>query len=89
MSLGATRSRIVVSMLAQSARWILAGAVIGTLASLAATRLLSSLLFGVSARDPLTLLSAIAVLTIVAFIATANPARKAAAIDPMKALRSA
>lgn len=88
MSLGATRSKIVVSMLAQSALWILGGVVVGTLASLAVTRLLSSLLFGVSARDPLTLVSAVVLLTLVAFIATANPARKAAAVDPMKALRT-
>jgi hypothetical protein len=56
MSLGATRARIAGLMLAHSAKWTLAGAAIGVLASLATMRLLSSLLFRVSAHDPLTLI---------------------------------
>ncbi len=87
MSLGATPLRIAWSMLGEAAQWALSGAATGALAATVTTRLLSSLLFGVSARDPLTLAGSIALLLVVAMLATANPARKAAAIDPMIALR--
>jgi ABC-type antimicrobial peptide transport system permease subunit len=88
MSVGATPSRIAGLMLAHSVKWTLAGAVVGILGSLAATRLLSSLLFRVSAHDPVTLIAAIACLFFVALVATAHPALKAAAVDPMTALRN-
>ncbi len=88
MSLGARPSEIARLMLTQSAKWTVAGAVIGVVASLATTRLLSSLLFRVSARDPLTLITTVTCLFFVALLATANPARKAASVDPMTALRN-
>ncbi|MFZ0594718.1 MAG: ABC transporter permease [Bryobacteraceae bacterium] len=88
MSLGATPAEIAGLMITYSAKWTLAGAVIGVLASLAITRLLSSLLFHVSARDPLTLMAAIACLFLTALLAAANPARKAASVDPLTALRN-
>lgn len=87
MSLGATPSEIARLMLVHSAKWTLAGAAIGLAAALVTTRLLSSLLFRVSARDPLTLIVTIACLLFVALLATANPVRKAAGVDPMSALR--
>ncbi len=88
MSLGATRAGIARLMLAHSAKWTLAGAAIGVLASLATMRLLSSLLFRVSARDTFTIAVSVFCLLFAALLATANPARKAAAVDPMTALRS-
>ncbi len=88
MSLGATPLEIARLLLARSAQWTLAGAAFGVLASLATTRLLSSLLFRVSAHDPLVLIAAIVSLLFVALLATANPIRRAASIDPMTALRN-
>ncbi len=87
MSVGATPGGVARMILAYSAKWTLAGAALGILGSLSATRLLSSLLFRVSARDPSTLSIAVICLTLVALLATVHPARKAAAVDPMTALR--
>lgn len=87
MALGATRAEIAQLMLAHSAKWTLTGVGLGMLLSLAATRLLSSLLFRVSAQDPLTLVATASCLFVVALVATANPALKAAAVDPIAALR--
>lgn len=63
------------------------GLALGLAAALALTRFLSSLLFGVEAQDPATLLAAILALGAVALLATYLPARRAAAVDPMIALR--
>jgi putative ABC transport system permease protein len=60
---------------------------LGFAGSLGITRLLSSLLFGVGARDPLTMLSTAAILALVAFLACYMPARRAAQVDPLAALR--
>ncbi len=88
MAVGATPSDIAAVVLKQSAAWTFAGAMAGVLLTLGATRLLSSFLFGVSARDPLTLVTAVAVLLTVALAASANPARRAARVDPATALRN-
>ncbi len=88
MSVGATPPQIAGLVLSQSGKWACVGAALGVLGALAATRVLSSLLFEVSPRDPLTLSGAIGVLLLIALIATLNPARKAAAVDPMTALRN-
>ncbi len=88
MALGAKRSDIARLVLTHSAKWTLTGAAVGIVASLAITRLLSSLLFRVSARDPVTLIITVACLFLAALLATANPVRKAGAIDPMTALRN-
>jgi putative ABC transport system permease protein len=63
------------------------GVVLGVAGSLAAGRALVSLLFGVGARDLLTLTTTAVLLIIVALLATYIPARRAARVDPMVALR--
>jgi ABC-type lipoprotein release transport system permease subunit len=55
---------------------------------LIATRLIGSLLFGISATDPMTFSSMAAFLLVVALIASLIPARRAAAVDPMRVLRN-
>jgi ABC-type antimicrobial peptide transport system permease subunit len=88
MSLGATPVEIARLMLSYSAKWTTAGGAVGVLASLGATRLLSSLLFRVSPRDPITLAGAALCLFVVALVATIGPALRAARIDPAIALRN-
>jgi putative ABC transport system permease protein len=88
MSLGATPAKIASLLLGYSVKWTVTGAAIGILAALATTHLLSSLLFHVSARDPFTLVITLACLFLVATLAAANPARKAASVDPVTALRN-
>ena len=63
------------------------GAVAGTLGALGLTELLTSLLYGVSTKDPLTFSAVPVVLMAVAFIACAVPARAATRVDPIRALR--
>ncbi|MFY9555381.1 MAG: FtsX-like permease family protein, partial [Blastocatellia bacterium] len=63
------------------------GVCVGLGAALALTRLLSSLLYGVSAADPATFVAISLALSCVAMLASYIPARKAARIDPMEALR--
>ncbi len=87
MALGAERREILQLILGTGGRLALAGAAVGLLAALAVTRLMVSLLYQVSATDPLTLASVSALLIIVALMASYIPARRAARVDPMVALR--
>ena len=64
------------------------GLVIGLVGALAATRLLQAFLFGVSAVDPLTFAAAIVLLLVVTGVAAYLPARRAANVDPVEALRA-
>jgi ABC-type antimicrobial peptide transport system permease subunit len=64
-----------------------AGVVLGTPASLAGSRLVTGLLFGIGAQDPATLGEAALVLLVVVVVAAWVPARHAAAVDAMRALR--
>jgi len=86
-ALGASRGSLLSMVIRRGMGLTLIGLAIGTAGALELTRLLSSLLFGVSPRDPATLIAVVAILSAVALLACYIPARRAAAIDPMVALR--
>ena len=88
MALGASRQAVVRMVLRQGLRLALAGAALGFLGSLAATRLLQAQLFGVSPTDHLTLLGATGILVLVGLIASYLPARRSASVPPMRVLQS-
>jgi len=87
MALGATPRNVIGMMVWQASLWIAIGAVAGILGSLVAARWISSLLFGIRANDPATLAEAAALLLAVALLGAWIPARRAAKVDPMVALR--
>jgi putative ABC transport system permease protein len=87
MALGAPRRHVLGLMLTMGGRLVLLGLVIGVAASLASTRLLRSQLFGVEPADPLSYVAVALVLGFVAFVACYIPARRAAGVDPIVALR--
>jgi putative ABC transport system permease protein len=87
MALGAQRRDVLRLVLAQGGRISLAGILIGSAASLGLTRLLSKLLFSVSAVDPLTFVAVAVLLALVAMAASYLPARRTLRVDPLIALR--
>jgi predicted permease len=87
MALGAPRGHVLRLMLTMGGRLVVAGLAVGVPASLAATRLLRSQLFGVQAADPFVYAAVGMVLSLVALVACYVPARRAARVDPMIALR--
>jgi putative ABC transport system permease protein len=87
MALGAGRRDVLSLVVGQGMRLALVGIAIGLAASFMLTRLMESLLFGVSATDPGTFVMIAATLGTVAFLACYVPARRAARVDPMVALR--
>jgi ABC-type antimicrobial peptide transport system permease subunit len=87
MALGAGTAGLQRMVLWQGIRPVVAGLAVGIAAALAAGRILSSLLFQVSARDPLTIGGVALVLLAVSVVAALVPARRAARVDPTKALR--
>jgi ABC-type antimicrobial peptide transport system permease subunit len=87
IALGAQRSDVLRMMLGDGMRMTLVGVGIGLVAALLATRLMTKMLFGVSATDPLTFAGVAAVLTCVALLACYLPARRAMRVDPIVALR--
>jgi len=87
MALGAGRARVLRLVLAQSAVLVAAGLVAGVALSALLSRLLQTLLFGVRAGDPLTLVSMAAAIAIAAMAASLPPALRAARVDPVVALR--
>ena len=87
MALGARRGDVLLMVFGQGLRLVLAGAALGVLAAFGLTRLMSSLLFGVSPTDPATLGAVSLVLVGVALLACFVPARRASGVDPMIALR--
>ena len=86
-ALGATPRNILFLVLKKGMGLTLVGIVIGLASSFALTRLMSSLLFGVNASDPLTFVTVPLVLGLVALLACLIPARRATRIDPLVALR--
>jgi ABC-type lipoprotein release transport system permease subunit len=88
IALGAPPSRVRREVLARAIVIAGVGVVVGLLAALASSRLLSSLLFHVSPADPMALGTACVVLVGVAALAAYGPARRATSIDPVQALRA-
>ncbi|HEX5047178.1 MAG TPA: ABC transporter permease [Gammaproteobacteria bacterium] len=87
MALGARRSSVVRSVLRSAASLAALGLVLGVLGALAATRLIGSFLFGVGSTDPATYAAVAAAIALVTLLAAYVPARRAASVDPMTALR--
>ena len=87
MALGARPLHVLKLVLGQSLGMLLIGIVIGLAGAFALTRLMRTLLFEVTATDPLTYVSVIGLLTVVALLACYIPARRAAKVDPLIALR--
>ncbi len=87
MALGSPASGVTRLVVGQGMRLALAGLAVGLAAALAASRLLGSLLHGIGSTDPATLAGVGVVLTAVAFTASWLPARRAARVDPLEALR--
>jgi ABC-type antimicrobial peptide transport system permease subunit len=87
LALGADAGQVRNMVMAQGMRLALSGVVMGLAAALALSKLIESLLFGVTARDPAVFVVVPAVLTFVALIAVWLPALRATRIDPIDALR--
>jgi putative ABC transport system permease protein len=87
LALGADQAAILRLILMQGMKPVIVGGAIGLLAALALTRWIQSLLFSVSANDPLTFASVALLLTLVALLACWIPARRAAKVDPLIALK--
>ena len=87
MALGARPLHVLRLVLGQSLGMLLIGTVVGLAGAFALTRLMQTLLFEVTATDPLTYVSVIGLLTVVALLACYIPARRAAKVDPLIALR--
>jgi putative ABC transport system permease protein len=87
MALGAQRADIAAMVLRQGMRLVAVGTVLGALATLGAGRLLGGLIYGVSPHDPLSLAASVLVVVAITLVACYLPARRAARVDPMVALR--
>jgi predicted permease len=87
MALGAQRSHVLRLMLGEGMKMALVGVAIGIAAALGLTQLMTKMLFGVSAADPITFCAVAFILTSVALTACYIPARRAMRVDPMVALR--
>jgi putative ABC transport system permease protein len=87
VALGARRHAVLGMVLRQGVGLVIAGLTFGFLASIAMGRLLGSLLFGITPRDPATYAAVGAVLVMSALLATLSPARRAVGVDPVRTLR--
>jgi putative ABC transport system permease protein len=87
MALGAQKGNVLTLVITQGMKLALAGVAIGLAAALALTRVIRGLLYGITPTDPVTFLAVILVLVATALLACWLPARQAANLDPMQALR--
>ncbi len=87
-ALGATPARLIALVVSGGMAWVAFGLALGSVAAFGTTRLLASALFGVGPSDPITLIATPSVLAGVAMLACYLPARRAARIDPLHALRT-
>ena len=87
MALGARGRDVVRAVLGPTAAVVVCGAVVGLAGAALVTRLFASLLFGITPGDPLTFATAAAALVLTALLAASIPARRAANVDPLLALR--
>ncbi len=87
MALGATMRSVIALVIKQGLSLALCGGVVGIGAALAATHFIAALLYGVTPADPIAFAIAVIVLTAAAVLASWLPARRAAKVDPMEALR--
>jgi ABC-type antimicrobial peptide transport system permease subunit len=88
LAVGATPGQVLRLVLAQGVRLAAIGLIVGAVGAAAAGQLLESLLYGVSSIDPLAYGVAMTLLLLVAFVANLVPARAAARLDPLRALRA-
>ena len=86
MALGAAPGAVLAMVLRNAMTMALGGIAVGAVAALLATRLLSSMLYGVGATDPLTFVSVAGILAAVALLSSYLPARRATRVDPMVVL---
>jgi predicted permease len=87
MALGAQRRDVLRLVMRESLILVAAGVVVGVLIALGASRLVTTLLFGLAGTDSLTIVAAVAVMIVVSALAGFLPARRASRVDPMIALR--
>ncbi|HSU96219.1 MAG TPA: ABC transporter permease, partial [Gemmatimonadaceae bacterium] len=88
MALGAHASRVGTMVVRQSVQFAVVGIVVGILATIAVTRVLSSVLYGVSPTDPTTLIVVSIIMLLIAAVASYVPAQRAMSVDPVEALRA-
>ena len=87
MALGATRENVAGMVLKEVLKLVTAGVVVGAIGGLAGARFIASMLYGTGAADPVVLVSGAAIMLTVAGAAAWLPARHAASVEPMEALR--
>jgi putative ABC transport system permease protein len=87
IAVGAERRAVLALVLRQGLTLTVIGAILGIVAALWVTRLLTTMLYGVTPADPLTLVAVVLLLLGVGLLASYVPARRAAAVDPLTALR--
>ena len=87
MALGASRTQVLALVLREAGSMTLLGIVIGVAGALVLTRFMATMLFGISAANPLVYLSMSLVLALVALLAVAVPSSRATRIDPLSAIR--
>jgi len=87
LALGAERRDVLRLVIGHALKLTLSGLVIGLLSALALTRFVSSILYGVAATDPITLVTVLVSISIITVLGCYFPARRAMRVDPMVALR--